>query len=158
MTLHKPSITTYRSIQDSNPCLFVRQPLFHYQNERIVSAKASRAAHTISKLILLPAEISCHTHFLTCVVTLAFIVHLSTWLQMTSDGKDTEVKDQIRLTIGVLKTMSEVWPIAGTMYPVVKEAAEAVFLLKKASDNTFWASLGLDQIVPSHFNDHDNLS
>ena len=46
------------------------------QSFNVHAAKTIKAAQGISKLVQLPVPLVKHTHFFTCVITLASIVHL----------------------------------------------------------------------------------
>ncbi|PWW72308.1 hypothetical protein C7212DRAFT_354685 [Tuber magnatum] len=94
------------------------------------TAKAIQAANTISKLITLPCPLIKHTPFFTCVITLAAIVHLSacSWLLHGDEG--FLAKERIRLGVGALKTLEEVWSVAGCVLMQVKGVAREVFSLQ----------------------------
>lgn len=94
------------------------------------TAKALQAANTISKLITLPCPLIKHTPFFTCVVTLGAIVHLSacSWLLHGDEG--FLAKERIRLGVGALKTLEEVWNVAGCVLLQVKGVAREVFSLQ----------------------------
>lgn len=65
-----------------------------------------------------------HSHFLACVVTLATLIHLSSW---TALGLDDEVsKQSVRLDIGFMKHFAQVWPIAEVVLAQVKNMVSAI--------------------------------
>lgn len=75
------------------------------QSYNVHAAKTVQAAVEISKLIQLPVSLVKHTHFFTCVVTLASVVHLSCWSVMLPLVHDDDLKQQLRLNTGALKTL-----------------------------------------------------
>lgn len=101
------------------------------------TAKAIQAANTISKLITLPCPLIKHTPFFTCVITLAAIVHLSacSWLLHGDEG--FLAKERIRLGVGALKTLEEVWNVAGCVLMQVKGVAREVFSLQMPEGEQF---------------------
>ena len=91
------------------------------------TSKAVYAANAISKLVTLPTPLIKHTPFFTCILTLATIVHLSACSWLLSGDEGYLAKERIRLGIGALKTLDEVWGIAGCVLHQVKGAAREVF-------------------------------
>ncbi|KAG9240738.1 hypothetical protein BJ878DRAFT_524534 [Calycina marina] len=102
------------------------------------AAKTIQAAQDISKLISLPVPLAKHTHFFTCVVTLASITHLSCWSLLLHDE---DLKQQLRLNTGALKTLWQIWPAAGNAFGQVKNAAQDIFTAKKrAAEVGYWTN------------------
>lgn len=120
------------------------------ESYNIHASKTIRAAQDISQLISLPVPLIRHTHFFTCVVTLASIVHLSCWSVLLHDA---DLKQQLRLNTGALKTLWQVWPSAGQAFGQVKGVAQEIFKAKKeAVENGIWgnwtneeAAMGLNE-------------
>ncbi|KAL3421413.1 hypothetical protein PVAG01_07858 [Phlyctema vagabunda] len=112
------------------------------------AAKMIQAAQNISKLITLPVDITKHTMFFTCVVTLASIVHLSVWSVMMPMIQDGDIKQQLRLTIGTMKALWQVWPSAGLAFGQVKGVAQEIFAAKKtAAEIGTWTNFTHDEIM-----------
>lgn len=108
----------------------------------------------MSKLIQLPVPLVKHTHFFTCVVTLASIVHLSCWSVMMPLVHDDDLKQQLRLNTGALKTLWQVWPSAGMAFGQVKGVAQEIYAAKKqAAEVGFWANLTEDEVMRSMIED-----
>lgn len=105
----------------------------------IHAAKTIQAAQQISKLITLPISVTRHTHFFTCVITLSAVVHLSVWSAMMSMIHDDDLKQQLRLNIGGLKAISDIWPSATKAFGQVRGVAQEIFRAKRvAVDQGFW--------------------
>lgn len=102
------------------------------------TVKAMQAAKDICGLILLPCPLVKHTPFFSCAVTMSSIVFLSYWSFIATESGDTFIKDNIRLNIGVLKTLGELWPIANTVLGQVKGVAQELFRSRKALSNGFF--------------------
>lgn len=101
------------------------------------TVKAMQAAKDICGLILLPCPMIKHTPFFSCAVTMSSIVFLSYWSFIATESSDDFIKDNIRLNIGVLKTLGELWPIANTVLGQVKGVAQELFQSRKALSNAF---------------------
>ncbi|KAI5841976.1 hypothetical protein DFP73DRAFT_528391 [Morchella snyderi] len=93
------------------------------------TAKAITAANTIAKLVTLPAPLIKHTPFFTCVITLAAIVHLSACSWLLTGDEGFLAKERIRLGVGALKTLGEVWSVADCVLMQVKGVAREVFAM-----------------------------
>ncbi|KAK6521255.1 hypothetical protein TWF506_001479 [Arthrobotrys conoides] len=95
------------------------------------TTKAIRAADAISKLITLPTPLIKHTPFFTCIITLSAIVHLSacSWLLYGEEG--FMAKERIRLSVGALKTLEDIWHVAGCVLMQVKVVSREVFALPR---------------------------
>ena len=118
------------------------------------AAKTIQAAQDISKLIQLPVPLGKHTHFFTCVVTLASIVHLSCWSVLMPLMHDDDLKQQLRLNTGALKTLWQVWPAAGKAFGQVKGVAQEIYAGKKqAAEVGYWANLTEDEVMRSMIED-----
>lgn len=89
------------------------------------------AACDISKMITYAVPLQHHTHFFTCVITMAAIVHLSKWAQYLITDED-DLREQIRLSIGALSKLSTVWRAAARAGGQVRGVAQEIYRAKKA--------------------------
>lgn len=87
------------------------------------------AANNMASLIRLPVNLRQFSPFFTCVAVKAAVVHLCHWTQImqTNPGADSQVKEFIKLEIGMLKTLSELWPLAKTTLGQVRSVAGEMF-------------------------------
>jgi hypothetical protein len=107
------------------------------------ASKIISAAQAISKLIQLPVPLIKHTHFFTCVITLASVVHLSCWSVLFTILNDDDLKQQLKLNTGALKTLWQVWPSAGRAFGQVKGVAGEIFQRKKeVIERGWWGEVG----------------
>lgn len=101
------------------------------------------AARALSGMVTHAVPLHHHTHFFTCVLTMAAIVHLSRWAQYyyhhqnsggggIGTGDDDELRGQIRLCIGALSSLSAVWKAAARAGDQVKGVAREIYRAKKA--------------------------
>ena len=132
------------------------KPIAPGQSYNIHAMKTIQAAQGISKLIALPVPLAKHTHFFTCVVTLASIVHLSCWSVLMPQIHDEDLKQQLRLNTGALKTLWQIWPSAGQAFGQVKGVAQEIYAAKKqAAEVGFWANFEQVDIMRSLSEDQD---
>ena len=105
----------------------------------IHAAKARRAANAISSLISLPTDIISHSPIITCIITLAAIVHLSSFSQGVSTPSSEE---QIRLNIGNLGRLGHVWATASAVGQQISGLAQQLFtpgiLEGRLTQDTSW--------------------
>lgn len=108
------------------------------------------SACAISDMVTIKAPLVHVTHFFTCVVTLSSIVHLSRWAHQYGHKNDT-VREHIRLNIGGLKELSQVWWAAETARDQVKAVAKDLFRAKCSQqqllDSSFGGETSHDDIV-----------
>jgi hypothetical protein len=106
------------------------------------------AANELSKMVTHAVPLLSHSHFFTCVVTMSSIVHLSKWaMYFIQQGDEEDLRQQIRLNIGALKTLSNVWKAADTACGQVKSVAQEIYREKKAQQISpaFWVVNGFTQ-------------
>jgi hypothetical protein len=119
------------------------------------AAKTIKAAQSISKLIQLPVPLIKHSHFFTSVITLASIVHLMCWSGMMPLTYDDDLKQQLRLNTGALKTLWQVWPSAGKAFGQVKGVAQEMYAAKKQQAKVgYWTTLTDEEVMKSLVEDH----
>lgn len=113
-----------------------------WQLQRLHSAKTVKSAIGITKLITLPTSLVKHTHFFTCAIALASIVHLACWSASTLVSEDDDLKGYVRLSIGGLKAMAEIWPSAKRVLEQVSGVAQEVLSTRTSTLNSLlWNSL-----------------
>lgn len=118
------------------------------QPHNIHAAKVIQATHNISELIALPGPLVKHTHFFTCVITLASIVNLSRWAALLPPIQDEALKQQIRLQTGALKSIATVWPSAHKVQLQVKDVAKEVYYSHRlAAGGGFWNTFTNDEMM-----------
>lgn len=108
------------------------------------------AAHAISKMITHAVPLTQHTHFFTCVITMAAIVHLSKWaLYFVQDAPD--LREEIRLGIGALSKLSGTWKAAARAGGQVKGVAQEIYRAKKAQqmNPAFWVAFTQEEMIAS---------
>lgn len=63
---------------------------------------------------------------------------------------DDDLKQQLRLSTGALKTIWQVWPAAGKAFGQVKGVAQEMYGAKKqAIENGYWTSLTDEEVMQS---------
>jgi hypothetical protein len=148
--LHQPL-----SQLDSSPARAVtscapHRPIASGDSYNIHTQHTITAAYEISQMITQPVPVLSHTHFFTCVITLSSIVHLSKWaLYFLPEEED--LRQQIRLNIGALTKISEVWKAANTACGQVKGVAQEIYRTKKAHqiNPAFWVGFTQEEMISS---------
>jgi hypothetical protein len=118
------------------------------------------AASEISRMVTYAVPITCHTHFFTCVLTLSSIVHLSKWALWFVQNDD-DLRQQIRLNIGALNKLSNVWSAAARASGQVKGVAQEIYRSKKAAQQNnaqFWVGFTQEEIISSMAADESIMS
>lgn len=92
-----------------------------------------------------------HSHFFTCVVTLSSIVHLSKWALFFVPHDDDDLRQQIRLNLGALNKLSEVWKAANTASGQVRSVAQDIYQAKKSQQNNpvYWVGYTQEEVINS---------
>ncbi|TVY42317.1 hypothetical protein LSUB1_G003589 [Lachnellula subtilissima] len=128
--------------QHTTSCAPYPQGAPGWQARRMHGAKTIQSALDVTKLITLPTPLVKHTPFLTCAIALASIVHLACWSASTLISDDDDLKGQVRLGIGGLKAMAEIWPSAQRVLEQVTRVAQESFLRRKSTLNSLlWNDL-----------------
>ncbi|KAF4965243.1 hypothetical protein FSARC_6962 [Fusarium sarcochroum] len=126
-----------------------------YQSVSSVDALNAHTKHTIqsaieiSKLITHRVSLLSHTHFLSCVVIMSSIVHLSKWAILFVSHDDDNLRQLIRLNIGALSRMSRVWRNAEREGHYVRSMAQEIYQVKKQRHlmPQFWLGVTHDEAM-----------
>lgn len=98
----------------------------------------------------MPVPVAKHSPFFIPVITLAAIVHLSCWSILMPLTQDDDLKQQLSLCTGALRSLWEIWPAAGKAYGQVQGVAQEIYAAKKqAAEVGFWANLTEDEVMRS---------
>jgi hypothetical protein len=147
--LHQPfSQLDSKPTEDINSCAphqaIATGDLFNSHTRHTIES-----ANTISSMITHRVPLLSHTHFFTCVITLSSIVHLSRWALFFIPHDDDDIRQQIRLNIGALNCLSEVWGAADRARGQVKAVAQEIYKVKKQqrTNSQFWLGLSQEDIL-----------
>ncbi|KIN03155.1 hypothetical protein OIDMADRAFT_40788 [Oidiodendron maius Zn] len=94
----------------------------------IHTVRTVQSATDITRLISLPGSLVKHTHFFTCAIALASIIHLSCWSVSNSIDEGHDLEGLVRMSIGGLKAMANVWPSAQKVLSQVTRVAQEIFV------------------------------
>ncbi|KAM4055234.1 fungal zn(2)-Cys(6) binuclear cluster domain-containing protein [Hirsutella rhossiliensis] len=141
--LHQPhSQLDTTPTQDINSCaphqMVPAGDLFNAHTKHTITS-----ANAISTMITHRVPLLSHTHFFTCVITLSSIVHLSRWALFFIPHNDDDLRQQVRLNIGALNRLAEVWGAADRARGQVKLVAQEIYQAKKQQrlNSEFWVGL-----------------
>lgn len=146
--LHRPNSPSlaFMASQDVTKCVPSSRAYGAAPSTDSHMVKSMQSAEELSRLIRFPSSIRRCTPFFSCAIVMASIVHLSYWSFMVPDGQDDDIKGLIKLDIGALKGLAEIWPIANSCVGQVRGVANELFKSKKALAMHSWASFTSDEI------------
>ncbi|KAL3953726.1 hypothetical protein ACCO45_011682 [Purpureocillium lilacinum] len=118
------------------------------------------SASAISEMITHRVPLLSHTHFFTCVITLSSIVHLSRWALFFIPHDDDDLRQQVRLNIGALNRLAEVWGAADRARGQVKAVAQEIYQAKKQQrlNSQFWVGLTQEDMLNTIATDDSIIS
>ncbi|KOS19453.1 Maltose fermentation regulatory protein MAL33 [Escovopsis weberi] len=166
MMMHATSILLHQphSQLDSSPTKSVTScapyqivpagDLFNAHTKHTIASAAG-----ISKLITHRVDLTAHTHFFTCCVTLSSIVHLNTWALFFVPHDDDNLRQQLSLNIGALHKLSQVWGAASRARGQVQGVAQEIYQIKKQQqrDPDYWLGFTEEQAMSSLATDDEIL-
>ena len=88
--------------------------------------KTVDAADRICQMISAPPSLYSRTPFFVCAVALQAIVHISVYGIAEWSHNRSLLQQQIQMSIGALKKLSEIWEMAGIVLRQIKSQARAV--------------------------------
>ncbi|KAK9468274.1 hypothetical protein V1512DRAFT_259126 [Lipomyces arxii] len=116
----------------------------------LYTRKCLEAAEAISVLVKMsPATLIRRSPLFTCALNLPLVIQLAScvWVFNSGDKDLNLVKDQVKLGIGALKAVSQVWSIADNILQQVRSAAKLVFEQHKFADHYLQDSIAKRQKV-----------
>ncbi|KAF9890401.1 hypothetical protein FE257_006069 [Aspergillus nanangensis] len=110
--LHRPlSALKFNAVEDVSSC--AREPPLDNPTPDLVNVHTVRVLRSVEaqiRLLALPVRQFHHTPFATCMTTEGTLALLSACSTVLKDADLTVARDQIRMTVGCLKALGEVWP------------------------------------------------
>ena len=88
------------------------------------------AVEKLNSLLTLPTRFTEHTPFIICMITLMTIAQLSACRYIYKEPRLSLERDKIRLNMGVLKMMGEVWPAGKREYKTMGIIAKEMLSLQ----------------------------
>lgn len=134
VTVHRPySSLQYNPLEQISSCS--RSPFASQKPGDEQDIHTTRCFHSIkeqTRLIMLPKQKFCHSPFVICMVTTGIIPYLSACKFVLSGRKLTLARDQIRLSIGCLKSLADIWPQGSKTVKEIQEIAQEVLGLRQS--------------------------
>ena len=110
--MHRPlSDLKFNAVESVSSC--AREPPLDTQTPKLVNVHTVRVLRSVEaqiRLLALPARPFCHTPFVTCMISEGTLALLSACKFLLKGTELAIARDQIRMTVGCLKTLGEVWP------------------------------------------------
>ncbi|MCJ1376929.1 hypothetical protein MMC17_000019 [Xylographa soralifera] len=147
--LHRPrSDLIFTSVKDTTSCTPARRIAVPASRYAVHTAKAIEAADRVARMVTLPGQLLKHTPLFTCMVTLAAVVHLSAYVINRNADQRSIIKERLSLSIGALKCVRDIWPVADSVLQRVRGAAREILTLRQPNA----AHLLQQQVDPELYN------
>ncbi|KAE8373911.1 hypothetical protein BDV26DRAFT_54310 [Aspergillus bertholletiae] len=135
--LHRPlSALKFNAIENVSSC--AREPPLDTPVPDLVNVHTTRVLRAVEaqiRLLALPVRRFHHTPFTTCMVSEGILALLSACSALLK-GKDLSIaRDQIRMTLGCLKVLGEVWPRTARNVREIQTIAQCVLGLGQVGSN-----------------------
>ncbi|KAL7929246.1 hypothetical protein V8C35DRAFT_199394 [Trichoderma chlorosporum] len=135
ISLHRPlSDLRFNAIECISSC--ARQPPPDLPTPEMVNVHTVRVLRSIEAqicLLALPARPFHHTPFTTCMISEGTLALLSACKFLLKDRELSRARDQVRLTIGCLKTLGDIWPRTARNVQEIQKIARHALGLKEDS-------------------------
>lgn len=97
----------------------------------IHTAKVFLSIEKLNGLLTLPTRLDEHTPFTICMITLMTIAHLSACCYIFKEPRLTLEREKIRLSMGALKMLGDVWPAGRREYHCMAIIAREILCLEE---------------------------
>lgn len=138
--LHRPlSDLRFNPVESVSSC--AREPPPDTPKPDLINVHTTRILNSVNaqiQLLALPVRPFHHTPFTTCMMSEGTLALLSACRYLLQDKALAIARDQIRLSIGCLKTLGEIWPRTAKNVKEIQTIARHVLVTKggTASDVT----------------------
>ena len=133
--LHRPrSQLTYGSIEQTSKCAPPPSEKSVEEQQRAYdfhTTKVLQASESAIGLFTLPTPFLKHTPLVICSMTLSLLAQIAACRLKLKGLLYNAARDRIRLGLGVIKTMGEVWPVAQKTLKEVQIIARETLSLPK---------------------------
>ncbi|KAH8648284.1 hypothetical protein BGZ60DRAFT_509359 [Tricladium varicosporioides] len=159
LLLHRQhSKMDYFQVSTVTSCSDVPLNSFGSELECFHASKTRQAASNITQLITLPTPLIKHTHFFICGITLASVIHLSSWSGLPPMSYDDDLKQEIRMETGALKELSRVWSTARMVLAQLTIVARKIYISRKSPvDEALWQDFIDEDIIRSLLEDGTDI-
>ncbi|KAH6665093.1 hypothetical protein B0J14DRAFT_660776 [Halenospora varia] len=159
LLLHRQhSKMDYFQVSTVTSCSDVPLNSFGSKLESFHTSKTRQAASNITQLITLPTPLIKHTHFFICGITLASVIHLSSWSGLPPMSYDDDLKQEIRMETGALKELSRVWGTARMVLAQLTIVAKKIYVSRKSPvDEALWHDFIDEDIIRSLLEDGTDI-
>lgn len=144
--MHRPlSDLKFNAVEDISSC--ARSPPLNTPTPELVNVHTTRvlrAAQAQIQLLALPARPFSHTPFTTCMVSEGTLALLSACKFLFKDQELAVARDQIRLTIGCLRTLGRTWPRVARNVQEIQTIARHALGVKSNGRNNSDSTAAID--------------
>ena len=106
----------------------------YYRDAHVHTAKILCAIERFTDLLTLPGRMAVHTPFTICMAATTTIGHLAACKHIFKDEQLKVARERIRVAMGALETMAEVWPRGKKVVREVKTVARELLSLEPVVD------------------------
>lgn len=148
--IHRPR-SSYTLVQNHYLTACTKFPTPAIAGYDIVShtSKALQAANALSKLISIQSPLANHTPCFSCSIASSATVQMPAFMLEDDTGEAQALKERLRLSLGALKSISEVWPLAGLVNRQLAEFARSMFARPARAPEPEVARLMLPATTPA---------
>ena len=102
----------------------------YYRDAPIHTAKILRAIERLTDLLTLPVRVAVHTPFTICIIATTTIGHLAACKYVFKDEQLRVARERVRVAMGAMETLAEVWPRGKKVVREVKTVARELLSLE----------------------------
>ena len=119
--LRRPlSELSYSAVESTSRCAPPRPPEYLSpalcQESHTHTIKILYAIEKLTELLTLPTRVIVHTPFIICMLATTTIAHLSACKHPLKDRTLKIARERIRVNLGALKTLGDIWPLGRRTY------------------------------------------
>jgi hypothetical protein len=131
MNIHRPFSALSYSVEELSAKSFNSHvPLIgpQKQSRGTHTARALKAAELQTRLLAIPCQAEKHPLFTACIAAAIAVAEISACNVLLDDHALSIARDRVRLSIGFLRQMGTVWPLARHMADEVKYVARSTLV------------------------------
>ena len=126
------------------------------RESHVHTAKALHAIEGFSHILTLPTKSLRHTPFSICMVATVAIANLSACKYILAEQRLSLARERLRVSIGVLKSLGEIWPLGKTTLQELQAVARE--MLNLGNTNADSSISDMSEYMTGPFSSLDCLS
>ena len=126
------------------------------RESHVHTAKVLNAIEGFTHILILPTKSSRHTPFSICMVATVAIANLSACKYILAEQRLSLARERLRVSIGVLKSLEEIWPLGKVTLQELRAVARE--MLNLGNTNADSSISDISEYVAGQFLTFDYLS